>query len=291
MPSYVIISPVRNEEAHLPRTIASVVGQTLRPERWVIVDDGSSDGTPRILEQAAKEHDWIRVVQRPDRGFRKTGGGVIETFNQGLRWVEDLGWDYVVKLDCDLSFEVDYFARLLQAFEQEPRLGIGSGVYWEERPLTGWRETRMPAYHAAGACKVVRRACFEEIGGFIAERGWDTVDEIRAMARDWRTTHFRELRMKHWKPEGSGIGQWRTSLMLGEIYYLTGGGKLFFVLKVIRRLVGWPFLVGGLGMALGYTRMLWNGRSPLVSAAEAECYRSLLRERLVAGMRRILQLS
>ena len=89
----------------------------------------------------------------------------------------------------------------------------------------------MPHYHAAGASKAVRRECFENIGGFITQRGWDTVDEIRARSRGWETTHFADLKMKHWKPEGTGMGLLRTSCMHGEIYYRTGGSRPVLYLK------------------------------------------------------------
>ena len=103
----------------------------------------------------------------------------------------------------------------------------------------------MPSYHAAGASKMVRRLCFEQIGGFVAARGWDTVDEIRAVAAGWRTGHCKELKMKHWKREGSGIGAIRTHFMHGEIYYRTGGSRTFFVLKVLHRSRAGPSSLAG----------------------------------------------
>ena len=145
-----------------------------------------------------------------------------------------------------------------------------------------WKEVVMPSYHAAGACKVIRKKCFEEIGGFIVAAGWDTVDEIRAMALGWKTGHFPDLQMKHHKSEGSGIGTIRTSVMHGEIYYLTGGGKLFFLLKVLHRMRSKPYVIGALALSWGYLRALWKRKTPLVTEAEARCYQGLLSERLQA---------
>jgi glycosyltransferase involved in cell wall biosynthesis len=289
--AYVIITPVRNEGRHLRQTIDSVVSQTLRPQKWVIVNDGSTDDTGKIIDAAAGRHPWIETVHRADRGFRKTGGGVIEAFNEGLRRVGGLSWEFIVKLDCDLVFGPDYFENLIGKFGADARLGIASGVYLEQRPKNGeWREIEMPAYHAAGACKVVRRECFGQIDGFIVDRGWDTVDEIKAMAKGWKTTHFRELQMKHLKPEGSGIGQWRTNVMLGEIYYLTGGSAVFFILKLAYRFLCRPVFVGGLAMLLGYSRMAARRQATLVSAEEARCYRALLLGRITSRARRLLQI-
>jgi len=128
----VVVSPVRDEAAYLQRTIDSVVSQTVRPAVWIIVDDGSSDGTAEIAHRAAAEHDWIRVYQRPDRGSRGVGGGVIEAFEEGLRLLDLSEFDYICKLDGDLEFGATYFERLLKKFEADPMLGTASGKCWEE---------------------------------------------------------------------------------------------------------------------------------------------------------------
>jgi poly-beta-1,6-N-acetyl-D-glucosamine synthase len=288
--SYVIITPARNEGQYLQKTIDSVVSQTLRPSKWIIVNDGSTDDTGPLVDTAAKMHSWIQAVHRPDRGFRKTGSGVIEAFNSGLQFVADSPWEFIVKLDCDLTFAPDYFERIIGKFSGAPELGIASGVYLEKRQKSQWREVAMPAYHTAGACKVVRRECFAQIGGFIMDRGWDTVDEIRAMTKGWKTTHFKDLKMKHMKPEGSSIGLWRTNVMLGEIYYLTGGSKFFFTLKLVGRSLRSPVVVGDIAMLLGYVRMVAKRQRKLVSAEEARCYRALLNARIISQVKRLLQL-
>jgi biofilm PGA synthesis N-glycosyltransferase PgaC len=196
-----------------------------------------------------------------------------------------LTYDLIVKLDCDLSFDPSYFEELIARFESDDSLGIASGIYFESENKQDWREIPMPSYHAAGASKVIRAACWTEIDGFVAARGWDTVDEIRAMSRGWRTTHFADLHMKHWKKEGAGIGLVRTSVMHGEIYYLTGGGILFFVMKLIHRLKARPVVLGAIAMAWGYLRALVSGRQRLVTPNEARHYRSLLNQRLTGLLR------
>ena len=285
--SYVVITPVRNEAEHLARTIESMTGQTVLPALWVIVNDGSTDNTKEIAAAAAAQHPWIRVVHRPDRGFRKPGGGVIGAFYAGLDLCKNLSWDYVVKFDGDLTFGNNYFERLLAHFSSDPKLGIASGVYWESPDGFTWSEIEMPAYHAAGASKMIRRSCWEQIGGFVTAQGWDTVDEIRAMTRGWRTGHFRELRMRHWRREGTGIGLARTKAMQGEIYYLTGGGGLFFFLKVLHQMKSAPIFVGAIAMFWGYFRAAVSLRERLVTEAEAKCYRSLLNGRLFGKLKGI----
>ena len=270
-------------------TLQSMVGQSMKPIRWVIVDDGSSDKTREIVGSYMKDHGFIRVVERSRGQTRQPGSAVVRAFNQGYEAVRGLDYEFIVKLDCDLSFEPDYFQRLLEKFKADPRLGIASGVYSESLDGVSWKEVTMPPYHACGASKVVRRACFEQIGGFVTARGWDTVDEIRATAAGWRTSHFDELKMKHWKPEGSGIGSLRTNFMHGEIYYRTGGSRTFFVLKVLHRLTRRPFLIGGLALFWGYLRTMIGRQGRLVTPGEARCYQALLRERMTGNVKGLLQ--
>jgi poly-beta-1,6-N-acetyl-D-glucosamine synthase len=279
-PRYVIVSPVKDEECHVELTLRSVIGQTLKPALWVIVDDGSKDGTPEIIGRYVDAHPFIRLVRNPDAGARKPGSAVIRAFNYGCRFLGDIQYDFIVKLDCDLSFEPGYFEKLTGRFIEDERLGIASGVYLERNGSGAWKEVAMPSYHAAGASKVLRRECFEDIGGFIAAAGWDTVDEIRAMTLGWKTGHFADLRMMHHKAEGSGIGSVRTSIMHGEIYYRTGGSKLFFPLKVLHRAGAKPFGIGALALLWGYLAAMGKRKAPLVNKEEALRYQALLRERL-----------
>jgi len=283
---YLVISPVKDEERYVEHTLRSMAAQTIKPVRWIIVDDGSNDHTPDLILNYQKNLDFIQLVTRPKGRPRQPGSAVIQAFNLGLEAAREFDYDFIVKLDCDLSFDAFYFEKLLQKFQMDPMLGIASGIYMEAADGKAWTEIAMPSYHAAGASKVVRRKCFHDICGFVAARGWDTVDEIRAMARGWRTGHFGELKMKHWKLEGKGIGPLRTSLMHGEIYYLTGGSKWFFALKVFHRLTRHPVLMGGVALAWGYTRAWFNQKKRLVTRNEARVYRALLQSRLTERLRR-----
>lgn len=279
-PLYVIISPVKDEERYIELTLRSVIEQTLKPVIWVIVDDGSIDSTPHIIKKYMKEQTFIRLVQNPNAGVRQTGSAVVRAFKFGYKFIEDKKFDFIVKLDCDLSFENDYFELLLKRMMNDENIGISSGVYFEKDGQGNWKEVIMPSYHTAGACKVVRKKCFEDIGGFIEAPGWDTVDEIRAMTRGWKTIHFRDLHIKHHKAEGSGIGKVRTNIMHGEIFYLTGGDKFFFVLKVLHRMYFRPYIIGGLALLWGYLKSVLKRNKLLVSESEAKYYRARLRGRI-----------
>jgi poly-beta-1,6-N-acetyl-D-glucosamine synthase len=287
--NYILVSPVKDEEKYIEKTIQAVLKQTIRPSRWIIVDDGSRDRTYSIAEKYAQEFPWITLVRHMRDAARQPGSGIIRAFNVGYELVRNAGYDFIVKFDCDLDFPPDYFEQLIMRFEQNPQLGIASGIYLENSN-GNWIPIKMPAYHAGGQTKMVRAKCFADIGGFVESRGWDTLDEIRARAMGWDTRHFEELFFYHLKLEGSGIGFLRTSKMHGEIYYLTGGGHLFFFLKFLDRLArGNPFFLGGMAMLWGYSKPYLTRRRRLVSDSEAKLYQRMLNRRITDRLSSILR--
>ena len=286
---YILISPVKDEEKYVEATLRAVIGQSVQPSQWIIVDDASQDRTPEILQEYELQVPWIRVIRLERGSERQPGPRVISAFNAGFALVSDLEFDFIVKFDCDLCVPSDYFERLMERFRADTKLGIASGIYMEQTKEI-WHPVSMPLYHAAGAAKMVRTQCFREIGGFVCSRGWDTVDEIKAQFNGWRTIHFEDLKFYHLKNEGSGIGAIRTNQMHGEIYYLTGGAKFFFLLKVLHRCVlGKPPFFAGASMLRGYVGA-WFSRKPLlVSHEEAVFYRHLLNQRILRGLSNLLR--
>ena len=251
--SYIIISPVRNEAKYLSLTIESVAKQTVRPKRWIIVDDGSSDETGMVADAAAARWDWIQVIHRPDRGYRKPGGGVIDSFYDGYNQIGSLDWQYVVKLDGDLSFAPDYFARCLLRFQQDSRLGIGGGTICKEVAGTLLPESTIdPAFHVRGATKIYKRDCWERIGGLICAPGWDTVDEFKANMLGWATYTFPEIQALHHRPAGQAQGNWKNWVKNGRANYVAGYHPLFMLLKCVSRLNSSPYLIAALGLFTGY---------------------------------------
>ncbi len=286
--NYIVISPAKDEGQYIEKTIQSMTGQSLTPRKWIIVDDGSHDETPNIVARYAAQYPWISIFPLARNGERKPGSAVINAFMAGFDLIKNDNFDFIVKLDCDLEIPEGYFATLLRRFESDPKLGIASGIYAEEHGHD-WKPVKMPKYHAAGCSKMVRAECLRQIGGFIPQRGWDTVDEIRAQVMGWETCHFEDIVMRHLRSEGAGIGFTRTNLMHGQIYYMTGGGTLFFLLKCLHRLFfGKPIFLGGLMMFAGYMRAYLNGGPRLVSDWEAVCYRRMLNERVVSVWPRVL---
>ncbi len=280
-PKYIVISPVKDEQKYVESTIQSVLSQTEKPVRWIIVDDGSRDGTSNILNKYCEKYNWITVMRLNRDAERRPGSAEICAFNKGFELIKDEDFDFIVKLDCDLKFGPDYFEKILLRFKDDSKLGIASGVYLENRGK-GLMPVEMPDYHAAGASKVLRAQCYRAIGGFIQEKVWDTIDEIKAQSRGWKTGHFKDILFYHLKVEGSGIGHLRTNKMHGEIYYLTGGSKLFFLLKLAHRIIfGTPFFLGGIMMLFGYLNYLIKGKDLLVDEKEAKFYRKLLNKRII----------
>jgi glycosyltransferase involved in cell wall biosynthesis len=273
--TYVVVTPVKDEAKHITKTLQSVVNQSRTPLKWVIVDDGSTDETAAIVRHFASQYSFIQLVSTNRNTPRATGVAEIIAFNLGLNHVAPLAPDCIVKLDGDLSFNPDYFDALLGEFESHPKLGIASGVYLEQRS-TNWEEIVMPYYHAFGASKVVRSECFNAIGGFVAERGWDTVDVVRARALGWETWHLPKLKVQHWKPEGKAMGRLRTAYMHGEIFYRTARWPHLFLLKFLRRLPNSPLFLDAMAMLLGYLQTMLKRSKSLLSPVEQRCYRALL---------------
>lgn len=248
---YVIITPVRDEEAHLSLTIESMLAQTVRPLEWVIVNDGSTDKTGDILDEFAAAHPWIRAVHRPNRGFRKSGGGVVEAFNEGLRALASTDWEFMAKFDGDLSFDPDYFESCFARFAAEPQLGVGGGGIYhlvDGNPVM----ERCPDFHVRGATKIYRRACWQAIGGFWPAPGWDTADEVKANRLGWTTRTFPELRLMHHRHTGAADGMWKGLVKNGRANYICGYHPLFMFGKCLWRLGQRPYLVGSVALFYGF---------------------------------------
>lgn len=248
---YVIISPVRDEEANLARTIESMLRQTVQPRDWVIVNDGSTDGTAEIADTYARQHDWIRVFHRENRGFRKAGGGVVDAFNDGYRILRSNDWDFIVKLDGDLSFSPEYFESCFRAFEQDQSLGIAGGTIYNVINGRAYLEA-CPAFHVRGATKIYRRACWDAIGGFWPAPGWDTMDEVKAQMLGWSTRTLPELQVLHHRPTGKNDGTWGAGFKNGRANYICGYHPLFMFSKCVRRITMKPYLIQSAALFWGF---------------------------------------
>lgn len=248
---YVIVTPVRDEEAYLRFTVESVIRQTIRPVEYVIVNDGSKDSTGNIVDDYALQYPWIRAVHRKDRGFRKVGGGIIEAFYAGYNVLTCHDWDFLAKLDGDLSFEPDYFEKCFEHFQREPRLGVGGGVLYHIESGTKQLE-RGPAFHVRGGAKIFRRACWSAIGGLWVGPGSDCLDEVKANMLGWSTMSFDDLQLNHHRFTGSAYGAWGGTVKLGIASYVAGYHPLFMLGRCVARLFSQPPILGSIGMLYGF---------------------------------------
>lgn len=250
---YVIITPVRDEAPYIEKTLESVASQTILPSQWLIVDDGSVDGTGEILDRRAAQTSWIKVIHRKNRGFRAAGGGVMEAFYAGYSELNDDDWDFIVKLDGDLSFSPDYFEQCFKIFDAEEELGIGGGTICQlENGLLKVDSAGDPQFHVRGATKIYRRACWEKITPLVKASGWDTIDEVKANLHGWTTRTFADFKLIQHKPTGGADGFWRDRFKNGRANYITGYHPVFMMAKCVKRALRKPFFLESVALWAGF---------------------------------------
>ncbi len=276
---YVVITPARNEERTIEHTVRSLIAQDVRPEKWVVVDDGSSDQTAAIVERYMADHDWIDLLKVADRGYRELGPGVVRAFNLGLERIGDQPWDFVVKLDADLSFQPNYFANLLRRFEDNPKLGIASGKTFllegDQKKLEWCHDD-----HVRGPAKMYFKPCYDEIGGIESIRGWDVIDEVTAQMKGWDTRSFLEEEIIHHRPiDGRQSNVLRSRFEMGMLYNRLGYDFPYLVVRSVRSaLLDYPRVLGGTLLLVGYLYSLLKGE-PRQSDAFVATLRKKQRER------------
>jgi biofilm PGA synthesis N-glycosyltransferase PgaC len=248
MDRYIAITPARDEEQFLPGLISSMAAQTRLPQRWIIIDDGSADGTAQILDEAARQHRWIEPIHLARNRPREAGGeSVIMQFLPREAWQ---GVDFIFRLDADLSFEPDFIELMLKEFAVNPKLGIAGATLYE--PVNDrWREVaEFNSFHTRGATKMYSSACFAAIEPLEGCQGWDTIDEMRALMRGFKTQSFRHIRAYHHRPQGAAAGAWRGYFGKGQTAYYIGYSPIFLLARAARLAVTRP--VSALCMTAGY---------------------------------------
>jgi glycosyltransferase involved in cell wall biosynthesis len=252
--SCILITPARNEEAFIENTILSMVGQTVLPTRWVIVNDGSTDATATIARRYAALYGWIEVMDMPshrDRSF----AAKAECFAAAYARVKAIDHEIVGNLDADISFEKDHLEFLLERFEEDPELGV-AGPIFKEHGYSSETDSFEGYTHVSGHCQLFRRGCFEEIGGYVPNRagGIDWIAVTTARMKGWKTRGFREKCSFHHRSLGTaGRGTLAARFVYGERDYCIGGHPLWELFRVAYQMAKRPYVVGGLAIGCGYT--------------------------------------
>jgi poly-beta-1,6-N-acetyl-D-glucosamine synthase len=253
LPRYVLVTPARNEAEFIELTIRSVLAQTVRPVKWVIVSDGSTDGTDEIVNRFASEQPWIELVQMPGRRERHFAGKV-NAFNAGYARLASVEYEVIASLDADISFDEGYFAFLLERLASDPALGVvGTPFQDDSVPAYDYRFVNID--HVSGACQVFRRQCFEQIGGYVPVKGGgiDYIAVTSARMKGWKTRTFVDKPCSHHRKIGTAQhGALAAKFKYGVKDYVLGNHPLWEVFRGIYQTTQRPFIVGGLMLVAGY---------------------------------------
>ena len=250
---YVLITPARNEERFIKKTLDSMVAQTILPERWIIVDDGSTDRTAELVQSYSTRFPWIELVQRVQRVDRSFAAKV-HAFNSGFERVSSLPFEVIGNLDADISFEPDYFEFLLRKFSEFPKLGM-AGTPMREASYHAVKDSFYSENDVFGACQLFRRTCFEEVGGYVPIK-WGGIDWIAvrtARLKGWQTRTFAEKLFYHHRPMGATESNtWKARFDYGRKDYFLGNHPLWQVFRVAFQMSRKPYILGGLVLFSGY---------------------------------------
>jgi poly-beta-1,6-N-acetyl-D-glucosamine synthase len=250
--TYVLITPARNEAAFIEQTILSVVGQTVLPLKWVIVSDGSTDGTDDIVKKYAAAYPWIELLRMPDHRDRNFAAKVA-CFNAGIKNLKGIQYEFIGNLDADITFEGGYFEYLLGKFKDTPNLGVAGTPFVEGTFQYDYRIVNIE--HVSGACQLFKRECFEDIGGYkpIKGGGIDWVAVTTARMRGWKTRTFTDKTCTHHRKIGTGKSTVLLSrFRFGKQDYYLGGHPLWEVFRCVYQMKENPYIIGGMLMFLGY---------------------------------------
>jgi poly-beta-1,6-N-acetyl-D-glucosamine synthase len=277
---YVIITPARNEAAFIERTIQSVISQSILPLKWIIVSDGSTDGTDEIVGKYAASRNWIELIRMSERKERHFAGKV-HAFDAGYERVKNLEYDIVGNLDADISFDEDYFSFLLAQFAVNQRLGVAGTPFIEDGRHYDFRFASLD--HVSGACQLFRKECFEQIGGYAPLKGggidWTAVTTARM--KGWTTRTFPDKTCTHHRTIGTGNSSaLSANFRYGQKNYILGGHPLWNLFRAFYLMTKKPYIVGGLLTFAGFAWASMTRKEKTVSPDLMEFHRGEQMQRL-----------
>jgi len=277
--NYYVITPAKNEEKYISFTLESMIAQTLKPVKWIIVDDGSTDKTKEIVEKYKKDNDWIEIISIDNKQEKKLyGSKVIKAFNFGYNTIKNNAYDFIVKLDADLSLPKNYFEEIANAFSKNKNLGICGGyVVYKESDLA---QKLAQETYIVGAVKSVRAKCFHEIGGFAEANGWDGLDQLTALYRGWQVEHIPVTVIHHRAP----TTEYRSLQFFynnGVAHYRSGNDFLLTLIRSIVQLKEKPYILASLNYVRGYMKAAISKEPKLVDKPLAKFIRAYHYKRLL----------
>jgi poly-beta-1,6-N-acetyl-D-glucosamine synthase len=252
LPRYVLITPARNEAQYIELTLKSMAAQAARPVKWVIVSDGSTDGTDEIVNRYAAIHPWIELIRMPERRERNFAGKV-HAFNAGRARVADLGFEVIGNLDADVTFEAEHFQFLVAKFAENSQLGVVGAPFREGNHQYDYRFTNIE--NVWGGCQLFRRECFEDIGGYEPVKGGciDHIAVVSARMKGWKTRTFTEKVCLHHREMGTAQqGALAAKFRTGAKDYSVGNHPVWQLFRMFYQMTQPPFVMGGLALGSGY---------------------------------------
>ena len=250
---YILITPAKNEDKYIERTINAVIVQTILPQKWIIVSDGSTDDTDAIVEKYARQHSFISLVKKAPN-IRRVFSSKVEAIRLGFKHIKNIEYDYYGNLDADVSFAENYYQSIMERFNADYKLGIAGGVIYDLHK-NGFIRQKASLTSVGGPIQLFRKKCYQDIGGYQAlEIGnVDGVAEVTARMKGWKVQSFEDIKVQHYRVTGSeGRNVFSARLREGRLEYLVGYHPLFHFARGIQRMSERPYIVGSLLRSLSY---------------------------------------
>ncbi len=261
---YIIITPAKNEGEYIENTIKSIINQTILPQQWIIVDDGSTDNTVKIINKYLDKYKWIKLVINDTKQENRAGGGkVIKAFNKGLKHIKTETYDFITKLDADLTLSNNYFEEISNAFIKDKKLGICGGVCYIKKGNEFVKEHAY-MYHVRGALKSVRRTCFKEIGGFMTELHWDGIDEFKARYYGWKVYSI-DIKVIHHRPTSKAYKPIKFNFKNGYAARKRRASFFLSILRALKTAKTYPYIINSIAYIYGYILAFLKGEKNILT--------------------------
>jgi biofilm PGA synthesis N-glycosyltransferase PgaC len=280
---YYVITPAKNEEKYISFTLDSMIQQKIKPIQWIIVDDGSTDRTIEIVEKYQKDHLWITLISLNTKEEKKLyGSKVIKAFNAGYDLIKNAEYDFVVKLDADISFPDYYFEEIGKSFANNKKLGICGGYLCESEQ--DFSKVASQSTYVQGPAKSITANCFREIGGFLQENGWDGLDQLKAMYLGWEVANI-PIQIIHHRKQTTEYRSLNFFYNNGITHYRSGNDFILTFIRTLVKLKEKPYFMASYNYFKGYLYAFLSRQPKLVDEKLARFIRSYHYKRLLSFKR------